>query len=281
MKSSPLKDNEELHDMRTTQSGRVVDGKVTLITKIGAPPIMVIALVAFTVTLYTVATASTSTDKIVDAFCAPNGKPYVKLKYGPSHDYNPHWDPALFLSVTLGFGDLNYGAARGIDVCWDLVVGGIGQVMLGILAYRVVRKSLRLRMERNSVHLNVYAALAFDQISPSALWATLKDTITIKSSRSSLSGFNIRWNWRYVGHALILTYILSFSRLVSVMTGYQAKYRPFIPHPNNGLLLDVAEFTTPDIVLIDGSRVGLHDHQPIFRSDPSFWTLLSCTPYQS
>ena len=162
--------------MQLASPKRIADRKLAILAKLGLPLASIVGLIAFTVAFYEAATASTYTLKVVDDFCDPNGKPHVKAKdCSNDYNYNQYWDPSLFLSVTLGCGDLQYTSARVIDIFWDLVVGRGGQAVLALLAYPVVRRSLRVQMERGSVHFKVFAALAFEKISSAALWATIRD----------------------------------------------------------------------------------------------------------
>ena len=268
--------------MQLAPAKRAAIGTIGLITRLALPFAIIVALIAFTAAYYGAATASTQTDEFIDVFCTPDGKAHVRTMF-EAHHYNQYWDPALVLTVTLGFGNLNYGAARAIDVCWDLVVGRGGQVLLALVTYPVLRRSLRLYMETTSVHFDLYATLAFDKVSFAALWPTLRDAIVRQQSRphlelrlSSLRSYRLCWNWRYFAHALVLTYVLAFPTLASIMTGYQARYKALVAHPDNDFLMEIEALRVPALILIDGSRMGYQDYQPIFEDDPDFWVLLSC-----
>jgi hypothetical protein len=64
--------------------------------------------------------------------------------------------------------------------------------------------------------------------------------------------------------------------MISVMTGYQATFTPFVKRPDNKLLMKASELQKPTFVLIDGGRIGLQDGMPIYRGDPMTKTLLAC-----
>lgn len=58
--------------------------------------------------------------------------------------YNLSWDPALFISVTLGFGTFTFPVAKTIDVFWDLIVERGGQLLLVFLINPTIRLAVIL-----------------------------------------------------------------------------------------------------------------------------------------
>ena len=207
--------------MKASTSERIIDRRVSYVLTIGLPLGSIIALVAFTGAFFARATPPERTDGLspVYVYCTPDGHTRATLEY--SYPYNQYWDPSLVLSITLGLGDLKYAAARGIDLAWDLVVGRGGQIFLALLAYPVLRRSLRRHMEKSPVRLRTFASVSFDKISLSALWTTFRDLVARREP--SDENFGLPPGWRHFGHLLILTYVLAFPTLASFMTGYQAK----------------------------------------------------------
>lgn len=232
-------------------------------------------IIAFTCTLYALVAYPTRTNEIIDVYCTPSGTVHVSTEHDPH--YNPYWNPELFLSITFGFGEFQYATAKGIDIVWDVVVGRVGQIFLAILAYPVIRRSLAYYMERKSVHIDAYASIAFDKISLPALWTTVRDICghSRRSDRRIASLFPT-FNWRFFAHALVFMYILGFPTMVSVMTGYQAKFNAYVERPDNQFLMKVDELKIPSFVIRDGSRIGMQDLQPIYPEDPNIKVYLAC-----
>ena len=199
--------------MKTSRPDYNNDTRLAFAIKIGLPLAGIAAIVAFIAALFSQQAASDRTNDIIDTYCTPSGG--IQVATQNASFINPHWDPELFLSITFGFGQFTYAAAKGIDVVWDLVIGRLGQVFLAVLAYPVLRRSLATCMEVREVHFPVYASLAFDKVSLASLSATTRDLFGRKkadSRRSVLFSFD----WRYFSHALVLTYILGFPTMVSV-----------------------------------------------------------------
>ena len=46
--------------------------------------------------------------------------------------------------------------------------------------------------------------------------------------------------------------------------------------PDNGFMMDVSHLQTPDLVVLDGHRIGLQEFVPIYHDDPKRETLLAC-----
>lgn len=57
--------------------------------------------------------------------------------------YNPLWDVQEYFSINIVFGgQLSYTHAKIIDACWDVLFGRGGQMVVGMVAYRVIRSRL-------------------------------------------------------------------------------------------------------------------------------------------
>lgn len=257
--------------MRLSTTERRTGGPKALAIRAALPFCALLCILIFIALLFPLATGRS---QYVDAgvWCAPGGEGGVS----PGQDSNVHWSPALILSITLGFGNLPISIARVIDIGWDLVIGRGGQVLLGLLSYRILRRSLLRRMEGEPIRFSVYTSLAFRQISLSALWAVLHD-IGLGSSKKEISlRRRLRLDWRFYGHVLVLTYILAFPTLISVSAGYQANYTARVKF-GDGLSVPASNVTVPDMVVIDGNRVGLRPYQPLNASNTSFDSVLACT----
>jgi hypothetical protein len=153
--------------------------------------------------------------------CAPNAK---SCTIGQAYEigsrtkpYFPLWNPKLFLSITLGMGDLSFSAAKGLDIIWDLVVGRGGQILLGIYVYRLMRRSLTLTMERQSIGIPLFADLASGSFQLFSMF-TLGQEVT-RSGATDSSPKDDGRKRRLVGLAFAVVYVAVFGTFVSVMTG--------------------------------------------------------------
>ena len=207
--------------MQVSKAERCADTSGSYWLKIGLPLTIIGSIVACTCAIYTQETYSDKTTEVIDVSCSSAGAVQV-LTRSSGKVVSSYWNPSLFLSITFGFGHFSYAAAKGIDVAWDLVVGRVGQILLAILSYPVIRRSLYRAMEQQHVRIPTYAAFKFDKISLSALSVTTLDLLrSLKPSWRPIAVARA-FNWRYLGYVIVLLYILGFSTIVSIMTGYQA-----------------------------------------------------------
>lgn len=65
---------------------------------------------------------------------------------------------------------------------------------------------------------------------------------------------------------------------MSIMTGYQASFSPYV-QIHNGNLVPISALTRPDAVVVDGSRVELSDDRMVFRANEQglCYVTISCT----
>jgi hypothetical protein len=145
---------------------------------------------------------------------------------GKTKPYSPMWEGKLFLSITLGFGNMPFSAAKGLDIAWDLVVGRGGQIILGILVYRIFRRSMMLSMEKQSVSIPLFASMTSSALGVPSLWTLVRE---VSRNTHSASGSRDRSKLiRLLGLAYLIVYVLIFATFVSVMTGYQARLTPYV-----------------------------------------------------
>ena len=76
--------------------------------------------------------------------CAANGEPILP------DDSLTIWDHRLFFSISLAYGNFTFSTAKTIDVFWDLIVGRGGQLLLSVLVYSALRRSLLTDISRTN-----------------------------------------------------------------------------------------------------------------------------------
>ncbi|KAK4504173.1 hypothetical protein PRZ48_005089 [Zasmidium cellare] len=199
-------------------------------------------------------------------------------------------DPHLFLSITLGFGHFTFAEAKILDFAWDVIVGSGGQAFLIWLLYPLFRKLLLVELERRSVTLPIYTAMACSKISFETVWSILRnkrlERTTPASSKVQTPLLQMgksdeehskqgRASWRsqYFLPCIVLsfTYLLAFSKMMSLMTGYQAISVPVIRPQNNSDFFTATEVSIPYAAVRDGSRVNLTDNYLLFNGNGDFY----------
>lgn len=92
-------------------------------------------------------------------------------------DYKPLWDPELYFTVNIAFGQFAFSTAKVIDVVWDAVVARGGQMLAATVAYRTLRRSLTLNMETSTVTMPTIATLYCHQIQVTSLRRLSQDIL--------------------------------------------------------------------------------------------------------
>jgi hypothetical protein len=264
--SSPLSsistcefDNMRYFTSRFDSNGKAPrDGTRRYFYDIWPPFTLLVITVSFTSTFFTVYQLYASSKYHVDLFfCNADGK----LESTDS-SYQPFWDPNLYFTINIAFGELPYSGAKVIDAAWDAVVGRGGQFVAAVVAYRTLRRSFTLTMETCTVTIPTATSLYCRQIQLESV-AKLIHTML--------------WHWGsvhlqlrqaiHVGRVRLCTqlfvcvYVLLFTTLVSVMTGYTALLSGFTGYGDDGTgpLYPINRLVRPRIGLSDGDRVGLSD----------------------
>lgn len=248
--------------MRIVSTGQQKTGLASFLEHIGIP-----LLCLFGVAL--------STGLFFDRYC-----PQYSIQSSGSYDFscaadgtviyplggcrNQCWNPKLFLSITLASGKLTFPQAKAVDICWDLVVGRGGQMLLSVLTYPVIRKSLITLLEKRPLRMPLVTSLTFEHFSMRSWWALTKNLVH-------------SWSWRLFGYLYVVIYLLAFGTLVSAMTGYQANMAPF--YRADGNLMDYSKVQVVEAsVILDADRVGLEPTVTVYSSqrDPNY-PLWNCT----
>lgn len=192
-------------------------------------------------------------------YCAADGS-----AIHPDDDFaNQYWDPSLFLSITLPMGEFTFTAVKAIDICWDLIVGRGGQMLISLLVYPVMRRSMLTLLEHRSLRMSVVTSLVFEHCSIWSWWAVAKALLC-------------SWSWGLLGFLYIIVYVLAFGTVVSAMTGYQADMSPF--YESEGNLMDFSAVRIwPTYRVINADRLDLEPGVLVWASasDPNY-PLVNC-----
>lgn len=105
-KTAPLFQNITLAIPATRERQLRTYGRIRWTTHVAVPVACIALLIAFPATFFTNATGRTRSQDDLHVFCDANGN--IRVFYPMARYYwgflDPYWDPALFLSITIGFG---------------------------------------------------------------------------------------------------------------------------------------------------------------------------------
>ncbi|KAK5701318.1 hypothetical protein LTR17_022690 [Elasticomyces elasticus] len=211
--------------------------------------------------------------------CYADGSPHLLAGY----DYHQvqAWIPSLFLDITMGSGKLTFPQAKGIDIVWDLVAGRGGQVVMTVLSYPILRRTLTYCMEKQSVPFSLFSSFTHRQVLVRSLFALA--TCDRHAGQSRARSILTARSWLFAAMALVGTYLLAFPTIVTSMAGYQSNLAPFAKDPTNpDSLLPVSRMQLPYNVVVDGPRIGLSEMYPAYSevlSDPEGGLTLSDCMY--
>lgn len=126
-------------------------------------------------------------------------------------DLQPPWSSwdALF-QVNARSGIMSFGAAKTIDIVWDLAVGQGGRAILIWLSGITFRDALVRVAERDVVPYSLFASISFSD----NLQTTIDSALAVWKSSRSHSRMTVLWI------LLATVYVLSFPTLLSASTSY-------------------------------------------------------------
>ncbi|KAK4961369.1 hypothetical protein LTR10_001859 [Elasticomyces elasticus] len=143
------------------------------------------------------------------------------------------WDPKYFftVSITIGYASgWNYTHVKILDVCWDVIVGRGGQILLIYIASRVFASSLAYLMESRPVGFEAYGTVAFSTGSMSSIIPYLRALVSKRYPVNRLPS-----TWKpiriFTMFALATIYIAAMPTLYSAMTGYAVVSGPALVVP--------------------------------------------------
>lgn len=211
--------------------------------------------------------------------CTPGGDFVVPLNASI-------WNPSAFFEITISFlgsdptvcghaardpfgsedcKGYTFTEVKVIDLAWDILVGRGGQALLVIVAYRLSSRKIATLMEEGEVRYEIFATVAFQTGSWSSIttlfWQSVRSTPVPRSRRAT---------WSFVAMLLATIYIVALPSLVSAMTGYAPRFRPYVKFGSaqfaDGSLVDCWPGLEPawgrlglsDLRLADGQMYGLY-----------------------
>ncbi|KAM0713820.1 hypothetical protein Q7P37_010782 [Cladosporium fusiforme] len=248
------------------------DGPRRFLYDIWQPLTLLILALSFTASFYSSQKTDMSSDKF---FCNADGRVEVQEQSMESDaTYEPFWDPKLFFTINLAFGNFSFTAAKLIDACWDAVIGRGGQLLVAWMAYNVLRRSFTLIMESCAVPISTTTSFCCNRIQLESAWRCL--VFILGRPNKKLHPHSARWNGklRLTAHALVFSYVLAFATLSSVMTGYSPRLTGYFDYEENkpSSLKPLREVRNPLMTLVNGSRVGIGDVPMLFGGQEAFYT---------
>ena len=189
--------------------------------------------------------------------------------------YSPLWDPRLFFTINLAFGQFAFSTAKIIDAGWDTIVGRGGQMVMAVIAYRTIRRSLTLTMETCTVSIPTFAALCCQQVQLIPTGRLIHDVFGhLGSVHTSRSQPVHAGRTRLCMQIIACTYVLSFATMVSVMTGYSAQLTGYYGYDTEeaSQLQPVSALSRAGMILKDRDRMRIGiSHLPMYASQKTIF----------
>lgn len=260
------------------------DGPERYIYDIWQPLTILGLTTAFMSTFFAWKDPSASTNDLF--YCNADGNIQMEETGG----YKPFWDINLFFTINVPVGEnLSFTLAKLIDAVWDLGIGRGGQLLVALVTYRVLRRSLTLVMESCKITIPTVTSVYCQQIGITSSWHLLAEAISTKSSRQFESRrLSLTGRRRLLMQLYACSYVLVFPTLTSVMTGYRTGFTGLFDY-KEGTISEVKplaqlEIGSPQMVVRDGSRAGLSNwtsYMPRQMPLPiaNFYTPVNITAY--
>jgi len=254
----------------------------------------------FTVAFYTAMSAGRAEwSEVTPIFVHCSGGGSDRVFYGRATSAKILWDPQLFLSITLGFGRFSYAEAKALDFAWDLIVGSGGQAVVAAVVYPLFRRVVLAHMEYRPVPITTYTRIAFHGVTLASSWALLGDVFTSGFGPILWSPWHWRWRIRtathtphyqprpslaktdrllWAGFIYAFLYLLSFAKLLSLITGYQVIATALVTAEDQQDTGYVGATTAvyASLVVVNGTRIGFQDHHGVGEADINYKALLAC-----
>ncbi len=73
------------------------------------------------------------------------------------------------------YGQFSFGAAKLIDIAFDIIAGRVGQMLYSIFAYTALSAALQMHMEQTPVFYETYASMNLRLGNYTTIWAAIKE----------------------------------------------------------------------------------------------------------
>lgn len=180
-----------------------------------------------------------------------------------AEDYDATWQMGSYFSINMPvLTGLGYTRAKVFDVFWDLAFGRGGQILVGMVAYRVTRHSFRFSMERSAFPISTATfILSQQQIQALSIWEMTRVlTNRLEKKPVPRKDHILETRLRVLACIFLCTYVLSFATLTSVMTGYfSAVEGVYGSVTDNEPMKSLSQFSRADLLLLDSDRLSLSD----------------------
>jgi hypothetical protein len=239
------------------------DGMRRYLYDIWQPLTLLVLTISFTAAFFATYDPRTSTTESEDFFfCNADGNIEAS-----DYSYEPFWDARLYFTVNVPFGSYPFSAVKVIDAAWDAMVGRGGQVLAAMVAYKTLRRSLTLTMETCTVTIPCVVSLCGQQVHLGLVGQLVHTMIWHWGSSHPI--------WRRPFHAgrvrfglqiFVCVYLLLFSTLVSVMTGYRAQLSGYFGYDaeGTGQLFPIDQLVLPRLAMYDESSRVFPDTERMF-----------------
>jgi hypothetical protein len=247
-----------LHDFKVPQ-----DGMRRYLYDIWQPLTLLVLTTSFTAAFFATYDPRSSTSESNDFFfCNSDGN--IEMS---DYSYEPFWDPRLYFTVNVSFGRFPFSTVKVIDAAWDAVIGRGGQIIATMVAYQTLRRSLTLTMETCTVPIPCVVSLCSQQVHLGLVGQLVHSMVWHWGSSHPI--------WRRPFHAgrvrfgvqvFVCVYLLLFSTLVSVMTGYRAQLSGYFGYDvkGTGQLFPINQLVLPRLAMYDESRRVFVNHERMF-----------------
>lgn len=161
-------------------------------------------------------------------------------------------------TILLAWGPLSFATVKIIDVLWNLIVGRIGQAILGIVTYKILVAWL---VEKMSSHSIPYQLVRETALSKSCSLGALLHLIKVRRA----SNFWRQHKLHLFLFALCVAFVLGFPTLMGAVAGYRSLSDIYIKAPNGDLLQQLDDTNNSDQILQiafaldNGHLLGLSD----------------------
>lgn len=156
------------------------------------------------------------------------------------------WAISGFFYISVSWGKMAFSTAKFIDIVWDIAVGRAGQALLAFITFRVSSQYLAMAMREAPVSYNTFESLAFVPPSLIRTGRLAGDLLT-----------NRGWRARLIIIWIVLSslFVLSFSTLVTAMSGYSSNVYAVMPD-YEGRSVVWTNFQVVQFSINDAWRIG-------------------------